>query len=351
MATIVLCGGGSAGHTIPHIALLPHLKKHFLDIHYIGSRTGIEKDIISEYPEITYHAIECTKLRRSLTPSNLLIPVKLLQGISQSRKLLRELKPSAIFSKGGYVSLPVVLASGKIPVILHESDLSMGLANKLAAPHAKVICTSFPATAAKLNKGVHTGTPLRPNLLNGNARKIIEEFRLTKTKPTLTVIGGSLGAAAINTAVRQALSSLTLKYEIIHITGKNNLNPSYNYHGYHQAEYRSDINDIFAASDLVVSRAGSNTIFELLALRKPMLLIPLPKGASRGDQIQNARNFTDAGLSHTLLQEELTASGLIRSLDTLNSARTNLINAMTRFPNTLDASQAIVKLILTHSLK
>ncbi|HEY8389771.1 MAG TPA: UDP-N-acetylglucosamine--N-acetylmuramyl-(pentapeptide) pyrophosphoryl-undecaprenol N-acetylglucosamine transferase [Clostridia bacterium] len=346
---IVLCGGGTAGHIMPHVALIEELKKVFDEIHYIGSVGGMEKGIMSVIPDVIYHEITCVKFRRSLSPKNLAIPFKLTQGVIQAKKLLNTIKPAVIFSKGGYVSVPVVWAAPKdCKVFVHESDMSMGLANKLCQNRANKILCTFSTLAQKLKKGMHTGTPLRSSIYRGNKQKIFDELKIGRRKVIL-VMGGSLGAKRINEVLRETLGRLLVKYDIIHITGKGNIDTRYNYPDYHQFEFRTDIPDIYAASDLVVTRSGSNAICELAALKKPMLLIPLPKAESRGDQIQNAQYFFENGLAEVLYQEDLDAERLYESIMNLEKNKQKYITNLQKMPN-LDGTRKVLD-IITSSIK
>lgn len=330
---IVLTGGGTAGHCLPHLAVLPYLKQKFERVDYIGSYHGIERDIV-ERIEIPYHAVTTAKLRRSITPSNLLIPVRLLKGIAESKRVLGELQPDVVFSKGGYVALPVVIAakSLKIPVVAHESDLTVGLANKLSSRYASRMLTSFPETATSLPRAVYTGAPVREELLNGNRELARKKYGLTGRRPVLLVVGGSSGAQALNTALRQILPELTEKFQVLHLTGKGNVDESLRRKGYAQVEYEPDMASAYAAADIAVSRAGAGAVFELLACRIPSLLIPLPRTASRGDQILNAEYFSRRGLTMTLLQENLTKQALLRAIERLYREKSTYLSAMTRSP-------------------
>lgn len=304
----------------------------------------MEKGIVSVIPDIIYHEINCVKLRRSLSPKNLFIPFKLMQGIFEAKKILKNIKPCVIFSKGGYVSVPVVWAAPKdCKVFIHESDMSMGLANKLCLNRANQVLCTFPALAQKLKKGIHTGTPLRALIYKGNKQKIFEELNLGQRKVVL-FMGGSLGSKKINEVLRETLDRLLVKYDIIHITGKGNIDTRYNYADYHQFEFRTDIHDVFAASDTVVTRAGSNAIFELAALKKPMLLIPLSKAESRGDQIENAEFFSSNGLAKVLYQEELTSSNLYDSIMDLEQNKQKYINNMQKMFNP-DGTKKVLEII------
>ncbi|HHW90133.1 MAG TPA: UDP-N-acetylglucosamine--N-acetylmuramyl-(pentapeptide) pyrophosphoryl-undecaprenol N-acetylglucosamine transferase [Clostridiales bacterium] len=325
-AKIVLCGGGTAGHIMPHLALIDGLKTIFDEIHYIGSVGGMEKSLMTNLPDVIYHEIVCAKLRRSLSPKNLAIPFKLTQGFFQARKLMKKIRPDVIFSKGGYAAVPVVWAAPKdCKVFIHESDMSLGLANKLCLPKADKVFLTFDNL--KLKKGIYTGMPLRSQIYKGNKQKIFDQLKIGRRK-VLLVMGGSQGSKKINETLRQIIDKLIIKFDIIHITGKGNIDARYNYQGYHQLEFCKNINDIYAASDIAVSRAGSTAISELVALKKPMLLIPLPKNQSRGDQIQNAKYFNDQGLAKMLLQEDLTPQSLYDNIVSLDAQRQRYIHNM-----------------------
>ena len=332
--TIVLCGGGTAGHVMPNIALLPELKKHFKNICYIGSHNGIEKQIISEQKNINYYSISTVKLIRSLSLKNLLIPIKLLKGIIEAKKILKQLKPNIVFSKGGFVSVPVTIAAKQlsIPVVALESDLSLGLANKIILKQCKVMCCSFKETAQKLkNKGVYTLSPIRNQLFMGNKQIAKQTCKFNNNLPTLLVIGGSLGAKAINDVMFMCASEITKQFNVIHIVGKNNINKQLNLTNYYQIEFTSNIENYFALCDIVISRAGSNAIFEFLALKKPMLLIPLSKESSRGDQIENAKNFLNKGFAHVLYQEDLNTKTLMTEINKLFNNKNTIIEKQKQY--------------------
>lgn len=335
MRKIILTGGGTAGHVTPHLSILPSLIKEY-EIHYIGSISGIERDIINKYKYITYHPITTVKFERSLTLKNLLIPFKLFKGIRQSKKIIKELKPSIIFSKGGFVSVPVCYAahSLKVPIVGHESDYSMGLANKLIYKKCNSMCFSFKDTQSKyIKKGVYAGSPIRESIYQGNKEKIVKQYNLDDTMPTLLMFGGSLGAKAINEMVFLCCEELSKKFNILHIVGKGNLNSKIKISNYHQIEFTNNIEDYFACANIVISRAGSNSIFELCAIQKPMLLIPLPKDSSRGDQILNAEYLEKQNLCLVLFQENMTKETFIKSIIELYQNRYFYINNLKRQPN------------------
>lgn len=333
---IILTGGGSAGHVTPNLALLPQLQAEGIEVHYIGTADGIERTIVSERSDITYHVISSGKLRRYFSWKNFTDPFRVLRGMFQARRIMREVKPAAVFSKGGFVSVPVVIAAhGKhIPVVTHESDYTPGLANKINAKFADKICVTFEDTLSHVGaKGVHTGTPIRPELYEGDKARGLSFLGFDDKKPILLVMGGSLGAAAVNDAVRAALPKLLLSYDIVHLCGKGKVDESLAQPGYRQFEYvNEELPDVLAATDIVVSRAGANAVFEFLALSKPALLIPLPRSASRGDQILNAGYFARKGFAMVLEQESLTPDTLLDAVNDLYDRRLSFIATMSAEP-------------------
>ncbi len=333
MKKILLTGGGTAGHVTPNIALVPYLKEAGFEIEYMGSYNGIEKTLV-EAQGIPYHGISSGKLRRYLDVKNLTDPFRILKGLREAKKYMKEEKPDIVFSKGGFVSVPVIFAAADagIPVVIHESDLTPGLANKLSIPKATRICYNFPETEQYLPEGksVHTGLPVRRQLLDGDRHKGYAFCGFPEDKPIIMVIGGSLGAASINEVVREALPDLLKKVYVAHICGKGKTDPSLNdVEGYKQFEYVSDtLPDLFAASDLIISRAGANVIYEIVALKKPSILIPLGTDASRGDQILNANSFKRRGFAEVLREEELTKVSLYTDIIEVNNNRDAYIKAM-----------------------
>ena len=349
MKKILLTGGGTAGHVTPNIALLPHLKKAGFEVFYIGSYSGMEKELI-EAQNIPYYGISSGKLRRYFDPKNFSDPFKVLKGFGQAIRLIHKLKPDIVFSKGGFVSVPVVLAAKmcRVPAIIHESDITPGLANKIAIPGATKVCCNFPETMKYLpaEKAVLTGSPIRQELLSGNASRARELCGFDDSRPVLFIIGGSSGSVIINTAVRQALPALLEHFQVAHMCGKGNLEPTLApMKGYRQFEYiGKELSDIFAMSDIVVSRAGANSICELLALHKPNLLIPLSAAASRGDQILNAASFEKQNFSKVLFEENLTADSLVEAVLQLYETRNDYVKAMTD-SNQMNSIDVIMKLI------
>lgn len=349
MKRIILTGGGTAGHVTPNIALIPKLQEMGYDIQYIGSYNGIEKELIEAFG-IPYHGISSGKLRRYFSLQNFTDPFRVLKGLGEARKLIRALQPDVIFSKGGFVSVPVVLAGKKckVPVIIHESDMTPGLANKLAIPSATKVCCNFPETLEHLpkDKAVLTGSPIRQELLSGDRNAARSLCGFSEDKPVILVIGGSLGAVAVNNAVRSALPELLKSFQIVHLCGKGKMDDSLNnIAGYQQFEYiKDELRDIFALADIVISRAGANAICELLALRKPNILIPLSANASRGDQILNARSFERQGFSIVLEEEETTKESLLDAVEKLYKNRDTYLENM-RSSGQQDSIQTILSLV------
>lgn len=314
---IVLTGGGTAGHVMPNLALLPFLSKKFDRIYYVGSRDGIEKKLCEERA-VEYFGIDTVKLRRDAFFTNLKIPFSLHKCVKEAKKLLKELSPDAIFSKGGYVALPVCLAARalKIPVVAHESDCSLGLANRITAPFAKCVITSNSATKCK--NALYIGNPLRPELFEADGSRVAGKYGLPGKKPLLLVVGGSKGSQALNEIVFANLDELLSRFEIIHVTGKTDCLPTKK--GYVAKEYANDIFDLYAAADVILSRAGANAVGEISALGKRVLYVPLPKTASRGDQIINARRAAAGGRAAVLEQENLSRAKLMNALGFLLSS-------------------------------
>lgn len=329
-----MTGGGTAGHVIPNIAIIEKLQKEEFSIGYIGSINGIEKELITNI-NIPYYAINSGKLRRYLSLENIKDVFRIIKGIGEAKKILNELNPAVVFSKGGFVSVPVVIAakSLNIPIIIHESDFTIGLANRIAIPFATYVCCSFPETLKKIKdkKGFLTDIPLKSSLFKGDKNKGYKLTGFTGKKPILFVFGGSQGAKAINDCLKNSLDELLKKFDIVHGTGKNNIDTSINKKGYKQFEYiDEEFANILSIADIVVSRAGANSIAELVALKKPNLLIPLSKKASRGDQILNAESFRKQGFSKVLLEENLNKTTLINNINELLEQKDEYINNMSK---------------------
>ncbi len=349
MKKIVLTGGGTAGHVTPNIALFPALKESGYEIHYIGSYNGIEKRLIEDY-DIPYYGISTGKFRRYFDLKNFTDPVRVIKGYAEARKYMKQIKPDVVFSKGGFVSVPVVRAAHSlgIPCVIHESDMTPGLANKLCIPVAEKVCCNFPETLQMLpqDKAVLTGSPIRAELRQGNRIAALDLCGFTANKPVIMVIGGSLGAASINKVVREALPKLLEDFQIVHICGKEKIdNLLLNVPGYKQFEYvKAELKDLFALTDVVISRAGANAICELLTLKKPNVLIPLSARSSRGDQILNARSFESQGFSIVIDEDDLIDSVLIEKVHELYCSRQIYMDAMGK-SDQLNSIQTIMRLI------
>ena len=346
MKKIVLTGGGTAGHIYPALALLPELKDY--EVYYIGSNS-LEKEILKNHTDIKFYEISAVKLQRKLTFKNLLIPFKLFKAIKKAKEVLKEIKPNVVFSKGGYVSLPVVYASKKlgIPVISHESDLSMGLANKLILKKCDVMCTSFPETMKTNTKCVYTGQPIRQELLCGNGSIVKQMFPCVKS--ILLVIGGSQGAKFINEVIWANVDVLTKDFNILHVCGKGNLNKRIKNPSYKQFEYVSNIGDFYAGTSIAISRAGCGVISELKANKIPSLLIPLSKKCSRGDQIENAKLYCKYGYCEMLEEEDYSKNRFLSLLKSVQTNRDKYINNMKKDKSPL-ANKKIVEIIKKHTL-
>ena len=349
MKKIVLTGGGTLGHVTPHLSLIPHLLQAGYEIHYIGTEKGMEAEKIRSLPGVTYHAVQSGKLRRYFSWQNFIDPFKVIAGALQSARLMSKLKPDVVFSKGGFVAVPVVFGAWlhHVPVVCHESDLTPGLANRLCAPFARKIATTFPECAQALGpKAEMTGTPLRPELFRGSRARGLSLLGFDGSRPILLMMGGSSGAQAVNKALREALPRLTDQFDVAHICGKGNLDEELQgVSGYRQLEFLdAELPDALACADLVLSRAGSNALCEFQALCKPMLLVPYPKGASRGDQILNAQSLQKRGLARVLLQEDMTADTLVRALEDTWADREQLTAALHAAPPA-DGTRRVLEMI------
>ncbi|MGE7666923.1 undecaprenyldiphospho-muramoylpentapeptide beta-N-acetylglucosaminyltransferase [Ureibacillus composti] len=333
--SIILTGGGTAGHVSLNQAIIPSLIEEGYDVHYIGSHDGIEKELISgAFPNIPYHSISSGKLRRYFSMKNFTDPVKVLAGIGQALAVIRKVKPTIIFSKGGFVSVPVVIAAklSNIPVVIHESDVTPGLANKIALPFASHVFTIFQETLKYLpsDKSTCTGSIVRQQLFQGNKNRGKELCDFKDDKKILLIMGGSLGSVVLNDALRSNLPELLVNYNVIHLCGKGNVDQSLSsMKGYKQFDYVTDeLSDLLYAADFVVSRAGSNSIFEFLALKKPMLLIPLSASKSRGDQILNASIFNKQGFAQVLEEELLSKKTFMKAIQSLVAQQDEMIDSM-----------------------
>ncbi|SDJ41703.1 undecaprenyldiphospho-muramoylpentapeptide beta-N-acetylglucosaminyltransferase [Salimicrobium halophilum] len=336
MKRILFTGGGTAGHVIVNTALIPSFREKGYEIDYIGSYEGIEKELIGHMDDVTYHGISTGKLRRYMSKENVKDPFKVAKGILQSLSIIKKRKPGVIFSKGGFVSVPVVIAAklARVPVVIHESDFTPGLANKLSFPFANRILTTFPETTEHVpeKKAEYIGAVIRDELFQGEEEKGKEMTGFKDGKPVLLVMGGSSGSENINEAIRHNLEALTERYNIVHLTGKGHKDDSYSRKGYVQFEYVTDeLKDLLKLADLVVSRAGANAIFEFVALKKPMLLIPLSRKVSRGDQILNAESFERQGFAHSLDEEQITDETFLQAVNKLEEDKEKLKENMNRY--------------------
>ncbi len=349
MKKIVLTGGGSAGHVTPNIALLPALREAGFEITYMGSYDGIEKKLIGDF-DLPYVGISTGKFRRYLDIKNVTDPFRVMKGFSEARKFLKSYRPDVVFSKGGFVSVPVVRAAAslKIPCLIHESDMTPGLANKLCIPVAQKVCCNFPETLKLLpeDKAVLTGSPIREELSHGNKLAGLDFCGFSANMPVVMVIGGSLGAANVNKIVREALPSLLTDFQVVHLCGKGKMdNLLLNTPRYKQFEYiKDELKDLFAMADVVISRAGANAICELLALKKPNILIPLPASSSRGDQLLNAQSFASQGFSLVLTEDDLTPELLAEKTREVYLSRQTYCDAMSK-SSQMDSARTILELI------
>ncbi len=347
---IVLTGGGTAGHVTPNLALIPYLQSEGWDVQYIGSYVGVEKDLVAK-AGIPYHAIRSGKLRRYFSWQNFIDPFNILIGIIQATRLLHRLKANVVFSKGGFVSLPVVMGAyfNRIPVIIHESDMTPGLANRLSFPFAKVICLTFENAKKHLKSSakVHvTGTPIRAHLFEGDKTRGLLRCGFSTQKPCMLVIGGGQGSVLLNRCVRDALSDLTKRYQIIHLCGQGKVEPALSQvPGYYQQEYAHDeLADFMAASDVILSRSGANSLCEILALKKAHILVPLSRQASRGDQLQNAAYFEKQGSSLVIQEEALNQDSLFAALNELEETQESRHQKMAAL-NLASATERVMALI------
>ena len=350
---IVMTGGGTAGHVTPNIALFPALRAEDYEIHYIGSFDGIEKKLIEDF-DVPYYGISTGKFRRYFDPKNFTDPFRVMKGFFEARKILKHIKPDIVFSKGGFVSVPVVRAAAslKIPCIIHESDMTPGLANKLCIPVSRKICCNFPETFDMLppEKAVLTGSPIREELSTGNKEAGLAFCGFNHEKPVIMVMGGSQGAAAVNQAIRDALPKLLEKYQVVHLCGKDKMdNLLLTVPGYKQFEYiKEEMKDLLAMADLVISRSGANAISEILALRKPNILIPLPSG--RGDQLLNADSYEAQGFSIVINEDDLTTKVLLQKVEELWQNKETYVKTMSESKQR-DAIGQIMGLIEENRLK
>ncbi len=351
MTKIAFTGGGTVGHVSVNLSLIPTALSQGYEALYIGSKNGIEREMIeSQLPEIKYYPISSGKLRRYISLENAKDVFKVLKGILDARKVLKKEKPDLLFSKGGFVSVPVVIAakSLNIPTIIHESDLTPGLANKIALKFAKKIYTTFEETLNYLpkEKADFIGATIREDLKNGNAHNGYQLTGFNENKKVLLVMGGSLGSKKLNSIIRENLDALLQQYQVIHLTGKGLKDDQVKKSGYIQYEFvKEDLTDLLAITDTVISRAGSNAIYEFLTLRIPMLLVPLGLDQSRGDQIDNANHFADKGYAKAIDEEQLTAQILLQELNEMEQERTRIINNMKSYEQSYTKESLFDKMI------
>lgn len=351
MTKIAFTGGGTVGHVSVNLSLIPTALSQGYEALYIGSKNGIEREMIeSQLPEIKYYPISSGKLRRYISLENAKDVFKVLKGILDARKVLKKEKPDLLFSKGGFVSVPVVIAakSLNIPTIIHESDLTPGLANKIALKFDKKIYTTFEETLNYLpkEKADFIGATIREDLKNGNAHNGYQLTGFNENKKVLLVMGGSLGSKKLNSIIRENLDALLQQYQVIHLTGKGLKDDQVKKSGYIQYEFvKEDLTDLLAITDTVISRAGSNAIYEFLTLRIPMLLVPLGLDQSRGDQIDNANHFADKGYAKAIDEEQLTAQILLQELNEMEQERTRIINNMKSYEQSYTKEALFDKMI------
>lgn len=339
MPKIVFTGGGSAGHVTLNLALIPYFIEKGYQIDYIGSIGGMEQELVKKFPEVTYHSVLTGKLRRYFSMQNVLDMAKIPLGCIEATWLVHKLNPDIIFSKGGFVSFPVVVGGflNRKKIFMHESDLTPGLANKLSLPFVGTFFTTFPETVNSVSQKQKVkciGPVLSDRLFNGSKEAGAKYAGLKADKPTIMFIGGSLGAQSLNNAVAANLSELLKNYQVIHIAGKNGYNPELKGKGYVQYEYvDKELKDLMALADVVISRAGSNSIFELASLYKPMILVPLPNTASRGEQSLNAKSFVNKGYAEIIADEDIAKKDvLLPMLKKVYQDKEKYINAMQKNP-------------------
>ena len=354
MKRIVLTGGGTAGHVTPNLALIPRLRQDGWEIHYIGAANSAEQELIARVPDITFHTVSVGKLRRYFDPKNFSDPFRVIKGVVQARRLIHKLKPNVVFSKGGFVSVPVVYGAwmNRVPVVTHESDMTPGLANRLCVRLAKAECCTFPeAVEYAHGKGVYTGTPIREDIFKGSRERGLKLFGFNSQLPVLMIVGGSSGAQAINEAVAAALPRLTEIFQVLHLCGKGNRNLTRDgMPNYMQVEYlNEEMADAYACADVLISRAGANSLCEILALSKPALLIPYPKGASRGDQLVNAESFRRRGFSRVLQQEDMTPETLVDNIIAVYRERGQLYEAMRADKAGVNGIDAVIEQIYKYA--
>lgn len=344
MKTIVLTGGGTAGHAMVNIVLIPYLILEGWKIIYIGSHTGIEKQLLSQFPNVAYYGIATGKLRRYCSLENFKDVFRLLKGTFEATKIIYKYKPHIVFSSGGFVSVPVVIAGwiNRIPLVIRETDYTCGLANRIVLPFVNQVCVSFPDTLSHLPrcKRQYYGPIVRLSLLEGDYGLGLTLTQFSGEKPILLIMGGSQGSQQINELVRDTLPTLLEKYDVIHLCGHQDYLPNLHQSGYRSYAYvNEELSHLYAIADLVITRSGSNALFEGIALKKPMLLLPLSKRVSRGDQILNAQYACSKGYAKMLIEENLTANTFLNTIDYLYTHRSTYISNL----NTIEHLDSIVK--------
>ena len=345
---VFLTGGGTAGHVTPNLALVPLLSQKGYRIGYIGRKNSIEEQL-AKGAALPFYPIHAGRLHRDFNLENWVSPLQSLWGTAQAARLIRREQPAVILCKGGFVSVPVALAGHMqgVPVILHESDMTPGLANRLCLPAADVVCTGFEETLGYLphKKAIYTGTPVRGELLGGSAEEGRRITGLQGRRPVVLIMGGSSGAGAINAVVGPGAAYLTERYQIVHLCGRKQVQGCEPRRGYFPMAYAGkELPHLYALADIVVSRAGANALAEILLLKKPNILIPLPKAVSRGDQILNATSFAGKGYSYVLPQEELTVKRLRQALDQVYAEREGYRRAMINSKGS-EAAKAVLRVI------
>jgi len=350
---ICLTGGGTAGHISPNLALLPEIRKYFDKIIYIGGINSMEKKMLKNEKDVKFYEIHTAKLVRKSIFKNIKLPFNLIKGILDSKKILKAERPDVIFCKGGYVSVPVMIAAKqqKIPLFCHESDLSLGLANKIVSKYALKTFTSFKETSQNIKSGVYSGPIIKKEIIMQTKTAALKNLNIKTSKPVLLITGGSLGAKKINDTIFSCIDSLTKDYYVLHIIGKTHP-PNIKNNNYKVISFTDHMEDYIAAADYIVSRAGSNTIFELLLKQKPMLLIPLKKG-SRGDQIENAKLFESKGFCMVLDEDNLNNKSLINNLNKLKNSADKIIKNQSNYnlPNGTDVIMHHLKNVILQNKK
>lgn len=311
MKTILFSGGGTLGHVLPNMVIIDKLLKNGFNVCYVGTANGMEKKTCMD-KGVKFYQTTAVKLDKTRPIQNLKIPFALPSAVRKTKKILKDVKPDLVFTKGGYVSLPVVLAakSLKIPQICHESDASLGIVNQIAY---KLGATVLTAENCSFREGTKVGIPLKPDLFTSRKAKV-----MANDKPTVLVTGGSQGAKSINDFMLQNADTILEKYNLIIIGGKT-LDLSIKKPNLTLVDFTNDMGKYYASCDMVIARAGATTIAEIIALNKKAILIPLPSSVSRGDQLKNAKNV-ESNTIKVLPQEDLSVEKLLALLENLQKA-------------------------------